>query len=123
MAYQSQLIHDRHIVRVCHKGIVDVSEMNIGRNIAFQYLIQFGWKRILLDLMEADFQFKATDLIVLFKEIDGIFSDGAFIAVIQPQQMVFDYCQYAKSIANEWTNTKVEIFNQEDLAIGWLSEQ
>ena len=123
MAYQFQFIHDHNIVKVCHKGIVDRSEMNIGKNMAFQYLMQFGWDRILLDLMEADFKFNASDVVVLFKEIDGIFSDGAFIAVLQPQQMVFDYCQFAKSIANEWTNTKVEIFNQEDLAIGWLAEQ
>jgi hypothetical protein len=123
MAYQIQLIDDHQIVKVCHKGIVDQSEMNIGKGIAFQHLIQIGWNKILLDLIDADFQILTTDVAVLFKDIKNIFPFDAFIAVLPPQKMDFDYCNYAKSVANEWTNTKVEIFVQEDLAIKWLSEQ
>jgi hypothetical protein len=123
MAYQNQLIHDHHIVKNIHKGIVDLSEMNTGKNTAFQFLRMFGWNRILLDLEDADLQVMTTDVAMLFKGLKNIFPDGAFIAVIQPQKMVFNYCKFAKSIANEWTNTKVEILFQEDLAIRWLTEQ
>ena len=46
MAYQVHLIHEHHIVGICHKGMVDVSEMNIGKNLAFQHLTHLEWNRI-----------------------------------------------------------------------------
>ena len=123
MSYQIQLVTDHNMVRICHEGIVDASEMNICKESAIIHLKRFGWNRVLIDLTRADFQLRAMDIAVLFRDLDNKFSDGAFIAVLPPAKMVFDYVQYSKSIATEWSNTKIEIFNQGDLAIMWLAEQ
>ena len=123
MAYKIQLINDHNIVRVCHKGIVDSSEMNICKDTTILHLKQLGWNRVLIDLADAEFQLGTLDIAILYKGLDNLFSDGAFIAVLQPTKMVFDYGQYSKSIATEWSNTKVDIFDQEKLAVRWLTEQ
>ena len=120
MAYKIQLINDHNIVRICHEGIVDASEMNICKETVIIHLKRLGWNRVLIDLTDAEFQLGTLDIAILYKGLDNLFSDGAFIAVLQPTKMAFDYGQYSKSIATEWSNTKVEIFIQEDLAIKWL---
>ena len=122
MTSQYRLIHDRQIVKVTHEGIVDRDEMNLGKEAAFQSLILNGWNRILLDLGDADLQFDVTDVGSLFKNIGETFPDEAFLAVLQPRQRDFDYCQYAKSVAPGWSNVQVQVFSQEDLAIQWLAE-
>jgi len=123
MIHQFQFINEHHIVRAYQKGIVDVSEMNICKNMTIIHLKRLGWNRILLDLTDTEFQVGTLDVATLYKGLDKILSDGAFMAVLPPQKMDFDYCQYSKSIATEWSNTNVEIFAQEDLAIKWLTEQ
>ena len=123
MAYQIQLINDHNIVRICHKGIVDSSEMNICKNTTIIHLKQLGWNRALIEFTDAEFQIKTLDIANLYKGLDNIFPEGAFIAVLPPTKMVFDYCHYSKSIATEWSNTKVDIFDQEKLAVRWLAEQ
>lgn len=123
MAYQIQLINDQKFVRICHKDIVDISEMNHCKNTAIIHLKKLGWNRVLIDITDAEFQVGTLDIANIYKDLDSIFSEGASIAVLQPTQMAFDYGQYSKTIATAWSNTKVEIFVQENLAVKWLDEQ
>lgn len=122
MSYQSSLIKDQRIVKISHSGLVNYHEMEFGKDMAFMYLSQLGWNKLLLNLRDADLQFDATEVATLFKNIGDTFPDDAFLAVVRPRQMAFDYCRYAQSTASAWANTKVEIFTQEDLATGWLTE-
>ena len=120
MAYQIQLINDQKFVRICHKDIVDISEMNHCKNTAIIHLKKLGWNRVLIDITDAEFQVGTLDIANMYKDLDSIFSEGASIAVLQPTQMAFDYGQYSKTIATAWSNTKVEIFVQENLAVKWF---
>jgi len=121
MAFQIQLINDHAIVRICHEGIVDVSEMNTCKNTAIIHLKRLGWNKVLIDITDVEFQVGTLDIANLYKSLDNTFSDRALIAVLQPTKIDFDYGQYSKSIATEWSNSKVEIFNQENLALRWLA--
>lgn len=123
MAYQIQLINDHHIVRVCYESIVNVSEMNISKDTAIIHLKRFGWNRVLINITDAEFQLGTLDIADLYRGVGNIFPDDAFLAVLQPTKMDFDYGQYSKAIAAEWSNTKIEVFVQEDLALRWLTEQ
>ena len=123
MAYQIQLINDHNIVRICHKDIVDASEMSNCKTTAIIHLKKLGWNRVLIDLTDAEFQVETVDIANLYKDLDSVFPEGASIAVLQPTKMAFDYGQYSKSIASAWSNTKVEVFVQENFAVRWLDEQ
>jgi hypothetical protein len=121
MAYQIRFINDRSIVKICHEGIVDVLEMNTCKNTAIIHLKRLGWNKVLIDITEAEFEVGTLDIADLFKGLENIFSNRAFIAVLQSTKLGFDYGQYSKSIAAEWSNTKLEVFNQENLALRWLT--
>ena len=123
MAYQIQLINDNNIVRAYHKGIVDVSEMNNCKNTAIIHLKKLGWNRVLIDITDAEFQVGTLEIASVYKDLDNIFPEGASIAILQPTKMAFVYGRYSKSIATAWSNTKIEIFVQEDLAVKWLDKQ
>ena len=123
MAYQIQLTNDHNIVRACHKGIVDVAEMNNCKNTAIIHLKKLGWNRVLIDITNAEFQVGTLDIANVYKDLDSMFPEGASIAILQPTKMTFDYGQYSKSIATAWSKTKIEIFVEENLAVRWLDEQ
>lgn len=121
MAYKIQLINDHAIVKIRHQGIVDVSEMNTCKDLAIIHLKRLVWNKVLIDIKDAEFQVGTLDIAKLYKDLDNTFPDRAFIAILQPTKMDFDYGQYSKSIANEWSNAKVEIFNKENSALSWLT--
>jgi hypothetical protein len=123
MTYQIHLQQDEQIVHIVHRGAVDPMEMTGGKEGVFFYLRQFGWRKILLDLAVADLQVGATDVAAIFRRIDDAFPAGAFIAVVQPREMAFDFCRFAKSVAEAWSRTQLEVFGDTDAARGWLVNQ
>ncbi|MBI9086452.1 MAG: hypothetical protein JEZ11_22845 [Desulfobacterales bacterium] len=78
------------------------------------------WHKILLDLKEATLKVNATSVAQLFKNMDASYPHGAFMAVVQPAAMDFDFCWLAQSMATAWSRTRVEIFTEKQEALNWL---
>ena len=123
MTYEIQLFHKDDIVNVCHTGVIDKFEMNNGKNDSFFQLTSHSWNKILLDLTDAEFQLLLTDVALTFKDLNHKHPAGVFLAVVQPEKMDFDYCQFAKTIAVDWSNFQVEVFIDKGSALEWLRKQ
>lgn len=116
-----QMLRDRQVVAVSHHESLsgdDLYTMRCGYSIALSCT---GWNKALINLRKANIKALASEFAANFRRLDDDMPKGAYVAIVEPRDCDYDYCRLAKSVANAWTVSEIEIFQDESAALNWLN--
>lgn len=116
-----QMLRGRRVVAVSHHESLsgdDLYTMRCGYSFALSCT---GWNKALINLRKAKIKALASEFAANFRKLDEDMPQGAYVAIVEPRECDYDFCRLAKSVANTWTGSAVEVFQDERAALNWLN--
>lgn len=121
MPFHLNPVEGDKVVEIICEGPLTGFDLTMAMCQSCFLLTMCRWEKALFDLKNARFQMTAPEIASAFKELDKHIPRGAHLALIKPFEGDYDYCGLAKSIANSWTSSNAEAFEDKDAAVNWLT--